>query len=192
MTSTSRTGPVEAPLDTGTTTPTVERFRHVLGHVPTGVVVVTAVDSGEPVGLAVGTFVSVSLRPPLVAFLPASTSTSFPRIRAAGTFCVNVLTVEQQHVCRAFATPGGDKFANLRWHPTPATGAPRLSGAAAWIDCRIASIHEAGDHFIVLGEVLDLAATVAATPLLFHRGQYTAPAITQPTSAGATSVGNPQ
>jgi 3-hydroxy-9,10-secoandrosta-1,3,5(10)-triene-9,17-dione monooxygenase reductase component len=192
MASTSRTGPAKAPLGTTATTPTAERFRDVLGHVPTGVVVVTAVHNGDPVGLAVGTFVSVSLRPPLVGFLPASTSTSFPRIRAAGAFCVNVLTVEQHHVCRAFASAGGDKFANLSWLPTSETGSPRLSGAAAWIDCRIASVHEAGDHFMVIGEVLDLEAAGAAAPLLFHRGQYTAPANTQTTSGRATSIGAPQ
>ena len=81
-------------------TPTVAitpaRFRQVLGHLPTGVVVVTAIDDEGPTGLAVGTFTSVSLDPPLVGFLPAASSTSFPRIRAAGSFCANVLAAGQQ------------------------------------------------------------------------------------------------
>ena len=85
------------------------RFRHVVGHFPTGVVVVTAMH-GEagPVGMAVGSFTSVSLDPPLVAFLPDRSSTSFPKIRDVGSFCINVLADDQEHLCRAFAARGGD------------------------------------------------------------------------------------
>ncbi|MFF5147615.1 flavin reductase family protein [Streptomyces sp. NPDC013157] len=149
------------------------RFRDVLSAVPTSVVVVTALDRGEPVGLAVGTFLSVSMNPPLVGFLPAATSSSFPRIRQAGAFCANVLTVNQQHVSQAFATSGADKFAGLSWRPAPVTGSPVLEGVAAWIDCRITTLHEAGDHFIVIGEVADLDAAPEETPLVFHRRRYT-------------------
>ncbi|MFD5537453.1 flavin reductase family protein [Streptomyces sp. NPDC127079] len=148
------------------------RFREVLSAVPTSVVVVTAVDRGEPVGMAVGTFLSVSLDPPLVGFLPAASSTTFPRIRHADAFCANVLTVNQQHVSRAFATRGADKFAGLSWRPAPVTGSPVLEGVAAWIDCRITRLHEAGDHFIVIGEVTDLAAAPGERPLVFHRSRY--------------------
>lgn len=148
------------------------RFRDVLSAVPTSVVVVTAMDRGEPVGLAVGTFLSVSLDPPLVGFLPAASSTSFPRIRHAGAFCANVLTVNQQHVSKAFATSGADKFAGLSWRPALVTGSPVLEGVAAWIDCRITTLHEAGDHFIVIGEVTDLAAAPGEQPLVFHRSRY--------------------
>ena len=84
------------------------RFRHVLGHFPTGVVVVTAMhEEGGPVGMAVGSFTSVSLDPPLVAFLPDRSSTSFPKIRDAGSFCINVLANDQEHVCRAWAARRG-------------------------------------------------------------------------------------
>jgi 3-hydroxy-9,10-secoandrosta-1,3,5(10)-triene-9,17-dione monooxygenase reductase component len=153
------------------------RFRDVLSAVPTSVVAITAVEGGQPVGLAVGTFISVSLDPPLVGFLPAASSTSFPRVRQAGTFCANVSTSNQQHVCRAFATSGADKFAGLSWRPAPVTGSPVLAGVAAWIDCRITAVHEAGDHVIVIGEVADLDAAAATRPLLFHRGGYTCPEI---------------
>jgi flavin reductase (DIM6/NTAB) family NADH-FMN oxidoreductase RutF len=147
----------------------------VLGAVPTSVVVITALDDGAPVGLAVGTFTSVSLKPPLVGFLPAMSSTSFPRVRKAGHFCANVLHKSQEHICRTFATSGADKFANLSWRPSPVTGSPLLHGVAAWIDCRITTVHEAGDHYIVVGEVTDLDAAPESTPLLFHRGAYTHP-----------------
>lgn len=150
-----------------------EHFRRVLGHLPTGVVVVTATDGAEPVGMAVGTFTSVSLAPPLVAFLPAANSTSFPRIRAAGSFCANVLAADQEPVCRAFATRGGDKFADLGWRPA-GSGAPVLDGVVAWIDCDIAAVYPAGDHFIVIGAVRELDVSSGVPPLVFHRGGYSA------------------
>jgi flavin reductase (DIM6/NTAB) family NADH-FMN oxidoreductase RutF len=127
------------------------RFRDVLGHFPTGVTVITAIDpAGEPAGFAVGSFTSVSLDPPLVAFLPARSSTTFPKVREAASFCVNVLSSHQEEVCRVFATQGADKFSGLAWTPAP-SGAPVLDEASAWLDCSIETIHEAGDHFIVVG-----------------------------------------
>jgi flavin reductase (DIM6/NTAB) family NADH-FMN oxidoreductase RutF/DNA-binding IclR family transcriptional regulator len=148
------------------------RFRHVLGHFPTGVVVVTAVqDNGEPAGMAVGSFTSVSLDPPLVAFLPDRSSSSFPKIRAAGSFCINVLGGDQEHVCRAFAARGADKYAAVAWRAA-SSGSPVLDGVVAWIDCDIDQVLEAGDHYIVLGRVRDLAVTDKVSPLLFFRGGY--------------------
>jgi 3-hydroxy-9,10-secoandrosta-1,3,5(10)-triene-9,17-dione monooxygenase reductase component len=152
--------------------PPVDRFRHVLGHVPTAIVVVTAIHEGKPVGLTVGTFTSVSLEPPLAGFLPAVSSSSFSRVRASGVFCANVLTVDQKDTCRDFAVSGGDKFAHLRWQPSPVTGSPVIDGVAAWIDCRITTVTRAGDHFVVIGDVVDLEAVSGAAPLVFHRGQF--------------------
>jgi flavin reductase (DIM6/NTAB) family NADH-FMN oxidoreductase RutF len=151
-----------------------ERFRHVLGHFPTGVAVVTAIDdTGSPAGMAVGSFTSVSLDPPLVGFLPDKTSTTFPRISTANSFCINVLSSEQEDVCRAFSVKGGDKFGSLQWRPAP-SGAPVLDQVLAWIDCRIETVHEAGDHYIVIGRVLDLdiGLSPGSSPLLFFRGGY--------------------
>jgi flavin reductase (DIM6/NTAB) family NADH-FMN oxidoreductase RutF len=149
-----------------------KQFRNVLGNYPTGVVVITAIDSGgSPAGMAVGSFTSVSLDPPLIAFLPDKSSTSFPKIRTATSFCVNVLAAEQEDVCRAFARSGGDKFSGVAWSPC-ASGAPRLDGVSAWIDCEFESITEAGDHYIVLGRVLELEAPGPPLPLVFFRGCY--------------------
>jgi flavin reductase (DIM6/NTAB) family NADH-FMN oxidoreductase RutF/DNA-binding IclR family transcriptional regulator len=148
------------------------RFRQVLGNYPTGVSVITAIDvHGVPVGMAVGTFTSVSLDPPLVAFLPDKTSTSFPRIRTAASFCVNVLAADQDDVCRAFAARGGDKFAEISWSPAP-SGAPRLDGVAAWIDCDLHSVGDAGDHLLVMGRVRDLDGDGNKLPLVFFQGGY--------------------
>jgi flavin reductase (DIM6/NTAB) family NADH-FMN oxidoreductase RutF/DNA-binding IclR family transcriptional regulator len=146
-------------------------FRSALGHFPTGVAVITAVLDDAPVGMAVGSFTSVSLEPPLVAFLPDRGSTTFPRIRAAGSFCVNVLAGDQESVCRSFAAKGSDKYAGISWRPA-SSGAPVLDGAVAWIDCDIDTIHDAGDHFIVVGRVRELQAETDRTPLLFFKGGY--------------------
>lgn len=147
-------------------------FRSVLGHFPTGVAVITGIDAdGKPAGMAVGSFTSVSLDPPLVAFLPDKSSTSWPKIRPAGAFCVNILGAQQEAVCRTFAQKGGDKFAELRWRPA-GSGAPILDGALAWIDCDLGEIYEAGDHYIVLGQVRDLEIGTPAAPLVFFQGGY--------------------
>ena len=149
-----------------------QKFRQVLGHFPTGVAVVTGMDAdGKPAGMAVGSFTSVSLDPPLVAFMPDRSSTSWPRFRDSGSFCVNILGAEQESVCRTFAGRGGDKFAELTWRPA-GSGAPVLDGVLAWIDCDTEVVHEAGDHFIVIGRVRELDIGTPALPLVFFQGGY--------------------
>src|ERR1700736_2725510 len=105
---------VDAPVDdlanSGAATFDGAHFRTVAGHFATGIVIVTGMDGDEPVGLTCQSFSSISLDPPLVAFAPASSSTSWPRIRGSGAFCVNVLAEAQEDVCRVFATRGREKF----------------------------------------------------------------------------------
>ncbi|MGE4321414.1 MAG: flavin reductase family protein [Sphingobium sp.] len=147
-------------------------FRRVLGHYPTGVCVVTAVEAdGAPTGMVVGSFTSVSLDPPLVAFFPDRKSTSWPRIEKVGKFCVNVLGSDQQPLCRQFAASGTDKFAGVT-HRVSANGSPILDGVVAWIDCTLDVVHEGGDHFIVLGRVVALEVDRPTSPLLFFQGGY--------------------
>ena len=112
------------------------QFRQVLGHFPTGVTVITAIADGRPAGLAVGSFASLSLDPPLVLFCPAKTSSSWPTIVSAGHFCVNILAEDQGDVCGVFASKTEDKFADISWD-TRSTGAPVLENVLAWIDCEI-------------------------------------------------------
>lgn len=150
-----------------------ERFRKVLGHFPTGVVVVTSTDAdGAPVGMTVGSFTSVSLKPPLVAFLPDRSSTTFPTIRDAGRFCVNVLASTQAEVGRTMAFSGADKFAGLTWTPSTVTGSPLLHGIVAFMDCDLYAVHEAGDHYIAIGHVRELGVPGDVSPLLFFQGGY--------------------
>lgn len=143
-----------------------------MGRFATGVVLVTGVDDGEPVGFAAQSFVSLSLDPPLVAVCPARTSTSWPRVRAGGRFCINVLAADQKPLCDAFARSGGDKFAGVDWRPG-VTGAPVVEDVLAWVDCELEAEHEAGDHTIAVGRVRDLAVREAeGEPLLFFEGNY--------------------
>lgn len=147
-------------------------FRDVLGHYPTGVSIVTSIDAdGARIGMTVGTFNSVSLSPPLVAFYPDRKSGTWARMAAAKRFCVNVLAHDQEAVCRRFASREPDKFAGLAHTLSPA-GLPIIDDVVAWLDCTSYAVHEAGDHDIVLGKVEALAVLRAARPLLFHRGGY--------------------
>ncbi|WP_093460544.1 flavin reductase family protein [Streptomyces melanosporofaciens] len=152
--------------------PDPTRFRSVLGHFASGITAITSRDAhGNPVGMAVSSFTSVSLDPPLVAFLPGKSSSTFPAIADRGTFCVNVLAAGQEEICRALSTSGGDKFASVAWRPGP-HGDPVIEGVVAWIGCTIQAVHDAGDHHIVIGHVDDLDARAEASPLLFFRSGY--------------------
>jgi flavin reductase (DIM6/NTAB) family NADH-FMN oxidoreductase RutF len=148
------------------------RFRHVLGHFPTGVTIITANPPSGPVGLTIGSFTSVSLDPPLVGFLPGKASTTWPAIEEAGAFCVNFLCEEQGELCWSFARETTDKFADQAWTPAPVTGSPVLDGVLGWIDCTIHNVVDAGDHWFVLGRVLALDVSGDDIgPLLFFRGK---------------------
>ncbi len=151
-------------------------FRRVLGAFASGVTVITAPgeDGSGPAGFACQSFASLSLDPPLVAFMVARTSTTWPRIARAGVFCVNVLGADQGALCRGFAVSGADKFAGVEYDAAPVSGAPRLDGVAAWVDCAIHAVHTGGDHLIVVGRVTSLGSPVSApAPLLFHQGRFT-------------------
>ena len=146
-------------------------MRDVLGHFASGITVVTAMGEDGPVGFTCQSFSSLSLDPPLVTFAPARTSTTWPRLRAAGRFCVNVLAEEQSDLSQQFARSGTDKFAGVGWVPSP-HGSPMLEGVVAWIDSELWAEYDGGDHEVVVARVLDLGADAARRPLLFHRGTY--------------------
>jgi flavin reductase (DIM6/NTAB) family NADH-FMN oxidoreductase RutF len=149
-------------------------FRSVLSRFATGVVAVTAVEpaAGRPTGLAVNSFTSVSLDPPLVAFCVAHTSRTWPRLRAADRLCVNILAETQLDVSERLAFGNGDeKFTGIHWSRTPG-GAPLISDALAWIECSVEQEHPAGDHMIVVARVHALAHHHDAQPLIFYNSTY--------------------
>ena len=149
------------------------RFRQVLGHFPTGVTVITGLADGEPHGLTIGSFTSVSLEPPLVGFLPMSSSPSWRAIEASGSFCVNVLGHDQAELCWRFARTNDEgKFDGVGWRPAD-SGSPILDGVIAWIDCAVERVQDVGDHQFVLGRVhhLECWDGPEPAPLLFFRGK---------------------
>lgn len=161
------------------------KFRDVLGLFCSGVTVVTSVSDGEPVGMTCQSFSSVSLEPPLVMFSPAKTSRAWPLMQRAGFFCVNILAADQSAISNGMATKGVDKFDGVAWE-TAATGAPVIAGVLGYIDCTVHQVVEAGDHYIVIGRVKELAfgdrsgsadvdAARGVDPLLFFQGKYTQP-----------------
>lgn len=147
-------------------------FRRALGSFATGVVVVTSLDDEVPRGMAVNSFASVSLDPPLISFCAARSSTTWPLLRRSPTFAVNVLTAEQEDLCRTFARSGADRFAGLGW-TEDAGGPPLLDGALAHLVCSYYAVHEAGDHELILGRVISLQQREDGEPLVFYRGGYT-------------------
>ena len=148
------------------------QFRDVLGRFASGVTVVTSMSNGAPVGMTAQSFSSVSLNPPLVLFIPAKTSRAWPAIQRSGKFCVNFLAHGQEELSNTMASRGVDKFADVSWAPAPETGSPLLEGILGYVDCQIHTVHEAGDHYVVIGRVLALASAEHEDPLLFYRGKY--------------------
>lgn len=149
-------------------------FRRVLGAFPTGVVIVTGLDDeGQPLAMTVGSFVSVSLNPALVGFLPTKTSSSWAALqnRKGTRFGINVLASDQEELCRAVASRKTDKLAGFEWELSK-NGSPILQDSVAFIDCQMHSVSDAGDHDWVMGEVLDLFTLSSSLPLLFFRGGY--------------------
>lgn len=150
----------------------LREFRNALGQFCTGVVIATGCVEGEPAGFAAQSFSSVSLDPPLVLLCPAKTSTSWPKLRQAGSFCINILAADQKPVCDVFAQSGIDKFAALPWRPG-VTGAPVLDGVLGYVECDVDAEHDAGDHTVVIGRVRDFRILDRqGLPLLFFRGAY--------------------
>lgn len=165
---------VQHPRDAGDTDMTPTRFRDVLSRFASGVTVVTASGPAGPVGMTVQGFLSVSLLPPLVLFSTGRGSRAWPVIEETGSFCVNLLSADQQWLSELMASRGVDKFRDVSWTPSPATGSPLLDGCLGHVDCRLEEVHGAGDHLLVVGRVQDLGATEAGDALLYYRGRYAA------------------
>ncbi|NUP59540.1 MAG: flavin reductase family protein [Pseudarthrobacter sp.] len=150
---------------------TPRRLRDVFGTFATGLTVITGSTPGGPAGFTCQSFASLSLEPALVTFSPARTSTTWPVLRQAGSFTVNILPAEHQHLAAQFARSGADKFAGVSYQESP-LGNPVLDDALAWIDCELHAEYDGGDHTIVVAAVRHLSARPDAAPLLFFKGGY--------------------
>jgi flavin reductase (DIM6/NTAB) family NADH-FMN oxidoreductase RutF len=154
---------------------TTREFRDALGHFATGVTVVTTQGSHHPYGMTANAFASVSLEPPLVLVCVVGGTEGEHSIRDNGVFAVNVLGSHQEELSRYFADssrPRGWATFQQIAHRRAVTGSPVLDGVAAYFDCRLVAVHEAGDHVIFIGEVEAIGLDSAISPLLFHLGGY--------------------
>lgn len=152
--------------------PDADLLRHVLGHYPTGVAVITAHTEQGPVGMAMNSFTSLSLQPPLVLFCPATSSTTWPVLREAGSIAINVLSAGQEAVSRKFAAKSVDRFLDASWS-VGENGAPLLHDALGWLECTVRSEAPAGDHTVVIAEIERMNVHWEITePLVFFRGRY--------------------
>jgi flavin reductase (DIM6/NTAB) family NADH-FMN oxidoreductase RutF len=152
----------------------IAELRQTLGSYPTGVTVVTTLDSeGEPEGFTANSFTSVSLDPPLVLVCIGKGAGCYPAFTSTMRFGVNILCGDQQHVSSRFASKSADKFADIAW-VSSMTGSPILPGSMAWLDCQLHDRLEAGDHLILIGRVLSFGHCPEKQPLGYHRGSYIA------------------
>lgn len=150
-----------------------EEFRRVMGHFPTGVVVVSTLrGDGTPCGLTVNAFCSVSLEPALILVCVERDADSHDCIRESGVFAVSVLEESSgEALSRRFASSEvDDKFRGVAFREET-TGAPVLDASIAWLDCRVAQAVPAGDHTVFFGEVLGADAR-EGRPLVYYRGGY--------------------
>ena len=150
------------------------QFRDRLGRYASGITIIGGLVDEAPAGFTCQSFYSVSIEPPLVSFCVMKASTSWPRIRPTNRFSVNVLSEGQQDVSKAFARSGSDKWFNINWQ-TSANGNPIIAETLMWLDCELFAEHEAGDHNIVIGRVMQVSPPDwhdGARPLLYFNGQY--------------------
>lgn len=120
----------------------------------TGVTIVTTLDAdGAPRGFTANSFTSVSLTPPLILFCISKNSLSLDLFLGTRAFAVNILSDRQRDLSARFAAPVEDRFAAVDWSAGPA-GSPVLNGVCGWFDCETRNTVEAGDHHIVVGEVI--------------------------------------
>ena len=153
--------------------PDPRSFRDAAGRFATGVAFVTAAPDGDPAGLIVNSFASVSLDPPLVSFSPSRSSLTWCRMRRAGRFAVNVLAARHESFAVRATPAGADRFAGLDWE-LGHSGVPLVTDALASFECETVAEHPAGDHWIVVGRVDRLTRSAGGDPLVFFAGAFRA------------------
>lgn len=154
----------------------LDLFRGIVGSFPTGVTIVTAMDTeGVPRGLTSNAFSSVSADPPLLLVCVDKKSQTLPALRSSGAFVVNFLAAGREQLSNRFASKDADKFAGLRWRPSQiARGAPILEDEIiACAECLTAQVVEAGDHYIFIGSI-EGGLVRPGAPLMYFRRVYAA------------------
>jgi flavin reductase (DIM6/NTAB) family NADH-FMN oxidoreductase RutF len=151
-------------------TKTIEKatiFKKIMGQYPTGVTIVTTTnETGEPVGLTVNSFASVSIDPLMVLWCIDKRSSALNTFLEGGKFAVHTLAVDQAEACWAFAGKEKDRFSKVNWE-TSSNGLPIIKDSLGIFECKTVNTIDAGDHYILLGEVIDLSFSEKA-PLLYY------------------------
>lgn len=145
-------------------------FRSVMGAFATGVAIVATEWKGELFGATINSLTSVSLEPCMLLVCTSEGSATGTAIRKRELFSVNILGQHQSDLSARFTGNQKSRFEDLAV-AFSADGLPLLQGAAAQMCCRVSAVHKAGDHDIILGEVLS-GEEIACTPLVFHKGAY--------------------
>jgi flavin reductase (DIM6/NTAB) family NADH-FMN oxidoreductase RutF len=155
---------------TGATVSDAAALRAAFGCFPSGLAALCALIGDIPTGMAVSSFTSVSLDPPLVSAYVQDSSTTWPRLRAAPRLGISVLSEDQAQAGRSLAAKAADRFADVRWRAEP-HGAVVIEEAAAWFDCSVFNEVPAGDHTLVLFRVHAFEAG-QHRPLVFHDSRF--------------------
>jgi flavin reductase (DIM6/NTAB) family NADH-FMN oxidoreductase RutF len=152
-----------------------ERYREIMSSFPSGVVVLTAFGhDAQPRGLTVSAFCAVSLEPPLALACIDKTSNTLPAVQHTGGFTANILAAGREQLARRMATKVADKFDSIKWQrPQIESGGPILDeDIAAYAICSLRDTIEAGDHWIVIGYVLEGEHRNGIAPMIFSRRGY--------------------
>lgn len=145
----------------------INAFKEAMANYPTGVTIVTATDSdGNPIGLTVNSFASVSLDPLLVLWSIDKRVSTYETFTKIDQFAINLLADNQADIASLFARSHQDRFANCDWYPSQHQ-LPIIKGAMASLQCKTFKQIEAGDHTILIGEVIDIAVDKKG-PLVYH------------------------
>jgi flavin reductase (DIM6/NTAB) family NADH-FMN oxidoreductase RutF len=152
-----------------------QRFREVMSAFPSGVVVLTAFgEDGRPRGLTVSAFCAVSLEPPLALVCIDKSSNTLPAVQHTGGFTANILATGRDALARRMATKLSDKFDSLEWRrPDTKVGGPILGAdTAAYAVCALRDTIEAGDHWVLIGQVTEGDRSEGVAPMVFSRRVY--------------------
>lgn len=151
--------------------PEISRFRELMGNYPTGVTVVTTIDENDvPLGFTVNSFASVSLDPLLILWSIDKQVSTYDTFVQTDKFAVNVLASDQGDICTLFASREIDRFQNCQWSYSD-NKLPIISNVAGVLECKTVQTIEAGDHTILIGEVIAIQSE-NKNPLLYHNRKF--------------------
>lgn len=150
---------------------TPEEYRNAIGHLVSGVSVISTEVEGKKYGLTASAVTSLALEPPMLVVCINKSTGSAHAIKESKKFGVNILSLDQAHLARQFATPNIDKFADVKLDERNSE-VPLLKGAHVNLECEVESISEGGTHYIFIANVLNAQINEESEPLVYYRGKF--------------------